>query len=78
MICVLVVGVVFSAQAQTKPDSAQIKYFAEIKKFSEPFVGDLRRNFVKTYSLPETDFIHKIDSAHTLLTAVLNKYAALR
>jgi len=77
LICVLTFAGVFKARAQTKPDSAQIKYFAEIKKFSEPFVGDLRRNFVKNYSLPETDFIRKIDSAHTLLTAVLNKYAAL-
>jgi acetyl esterase/lipase len=64
------------SSAQTKPDSAQIKYFAEIKKFSEPFVGNLRRNFVKSYSLPEADFIKKIDSAHVLLTLVLTKYSA--
>ena len=64
------------SSAQTKPDSAQIKYFAGIKKFSAPFVSNLRRNFVQTYSLPETDFIRRVDSAHALLTVVLNKYSA--
>ncbi|HZY38855.1 MAG TPA: alpha/beta hydrolase [Mucilaginibacter sp.] len=67
----------YSASAfQPKTDSTQTKYFSEIKKFSEPFVNDLRRRYVQTYSLPEADFIRKIDSAHSLLTAVLNKYSA--
>jgi len=74
--CVLPAGDIFAARAQTKPDSAQIKYFAEVKTVSEPFVRDLRRNFVKTYSLPEAAFMRKSDSAHAALTSVLNKYSA--
>ena len=73
--CVLPVGFL-TARAQTKPDSAQIKYFAEIKTFSDPFVRSLRRNYVQMYSLPETDFIGKVDSAHAQLVNVLNKYSA--
>src|ERR1700733_753532 len=66
----------YKSSAQTKPDSAQIKYFAEIKTFSDAFVNALRRNYVQTYSLRETDFIREIDSAHALLSVVLNKYSA--
>jgi acetyl esterase/lipase len=61
---------------QNKADSAQIKYFAEIKTFSGPFVNALRRSYVQTYTLPEKGFLRKIDSARALLTAVLTKYSA--
>jgi acetyl esterase/lipase len=72
----------FIASAQTKPnttlpkpDSAQTKYYAEIKTFSDPFVHALQRNYVQTYSLPEKEFVRKTDSARALLLGVLNKYS---
>ena len=65
----------FTVSAQAKTDSAEIKYYTEVKTFTQPFVRTISKEYVQTYSLPERVFVHKIDSVRALLIGVLTKYA---
>lgn len=74
---ILLVGLVTLANgmASSRVDSLiQKQYISDLQRVGRSFIVSFRQQYVQNYSLPEDEFLLKIDSARALLTSVLNQY----
>jgi acetyl esterase/lipase len=63
------------AKADIKADTViQKQYLAELQTIGRTFSRPFRANFAQNYSLPERDFLAKIDSARVMLYGILGRY----
>ena len=63
-----------SAQSTPGVDSVRQKYLAEQKKIGRSFADDFYPKFSAYYSLPNKDFVAKIERARSAFDALLNEY----
>ncbi|MVM30002.1 hypothetical protein GO755_08160 [Spirosoma sp. HMF4905] len=64
-----------TAKASMRADSTiQKQYLTQLQTIGRSFSRPFRQQYVQNYSLPESKFLAKIDSARALLDGVLNQY----
>lgn len=76
MFLMILVFARFDTMAQSKADTAQTRYLAEMKTTGNAFAAPFQKNFVQNYSLPQKAFLAKMDSARAGFLSVLEHYRA--
>jgi acetyl esterase/lipase len=78
LICLVLFSIPpFSLKALARaaaPDTTQTKYFAELKATGNAFIRPFRQNYVLIYSLPEKDFLARMDSSRAMFFVVIARY----